>query len=288
MTMEKFNNDGYLLVKSVLDNNTIDKIVDEIYEKHPENKHVNRIADAWKQYDIMGHVAFNKKIINILTHLYNRKPVPFQTLNFYLGTEQKLHSDQIHFCSNPINFMCGVWIALEDITMDSGPLIYYPRSHKLPFYTMQRLGIEPGNYLEYENKMKIKIDAKIKKYNLTPKYGNIQKGDIIIWHANLIHGGSKRNNVNLTRKSIVIHYFFENCKYWTPLLSQPPNNIIYRYPNTFVDKKFEVPLTHNDKKYELKCAKKYKQTYLDLQNFTDEEAIEHYYKYGIYENRIFF
>ena len=283
-TIEKYNNDGYLVVKSLIDNETIDKIVEEIYEKHPENKNSNRIADAWKQYDSIGYLAFNKKIINILNHLYNKKPIPFQTLNFYSGTEQRLHSDQIHFCSEPINLMCGVWIALEDVSMDSGPLIYYPGSHKLPFYTMQRLGLETGNYGEYENK----IEQKINKFGLAPKYGNIKKGDIIIWQANLVHGGSKRNNMNLTRKSIVIHYFFENCKYWTPLLSQPPNNIVYRDPNTFVDKKFDLKINDKYQIDEIFCAKNYKKKYSDLQHLTDEEAVEHYYKHGIYEKRKFY
>jgi ectoine hydroxylase-related dioxygenase (phytanoyl-CoA dioxygenase family) len=283
MTIEKYNKDGYLVVKSVIDNDTIDRILNEIYEEHPENKNSNRIADAWKEYDIIGYLAFNKTIMNLLYYLYNRKPIPFQTINFYLGTEQKIHSDQIHFCSNPKNFMCGVWIALEDVSKDSGPLIYYPKSHNLPFYTMQHLKIKPGNYSEYEKK----IEQKINKFNLSPKYGNIKKGDIIIWHANLIHGGSKRNNMDLTRKSVVIHYFFENCKYWTPLLSEP-NNIIYRDPATFVDKKFNVTSLKKNKKTDLKYAKKYKQTYPDLQHLTDEEAFEHYYKYGIYEDRIFY
>lgn len=283
MTLDKFNKDGYLIIKSVIDNNTIDNINNEIYEKHPENKTPNRIADAWKQYDIIGYLAFNKRIMNILNYLYNKKPIPFQTLNFYVGTEQKLHSDQIHFCSNPINFMCGVWIALENISMDSGPLIYYPGSHKLPFYTMQNLKLEPGNYSEYENK----IQKKIKKTGINPDYGIINKGDIIIWHANLIHGGSKRNDINLTRKSIVIHYFFENCKYWTPLLSKP-NNIVYRESSNFIDAKFSLQYCNKYKKMDLDSVVNYKNLYTDLQHLTDEEAIEHYYKYGIGENRKFY
>ena len=63
MTIEKYNNDGYLIVKSVIDNETIDKIVEEIYVKHPENKNATRITDAWKQYDSIGYLAFNKKIM---------------------------------------------------------------------------------------------------------------------------------------------------------------------------------------------------------------------------------
>jgi len=281
MTLEQYNKHGYLIVKSVINNDTIDKIIDEIYEKHPENKNSSRITDAWKNHDVIGYLAFNNKIMNVLTQLYKRKPIPFQTLNFYLGTEQKVHSDQIHFCSDPVDLMCGVWIALEDVSVDSGPLVYYPGSHKLPFYSMQHLKIEPGNYVEYEKKIQQKID----KTGITPEYGVIKKGDIIIWHANLIHGGSKRNNINLTRKSVVIHYFFEKCKYWTPILSSP-NNIIYRNASDFVDKKFGSK-TASDKTNDIMNAKNYKNRYPDLQKLSDKQAIEHYYKHGIYENRIF-
>jgi ectoine hydroxylase-related dioxygenase (phytanoyl-CoA dioxygenase family) len=235
--IEKYENNGYLIIKSVIDNDTIDKIIHDVYEKHPENKNSSRITDAWQQHDLIGYLAFNKKITQILTHLYKRKPIPFQTLNFYVGTEQKLHSDQIHFCSFPLNFMCGVWVALEDVSIDSGPLIYYPGSHKLPFYTMQNLNVKPGDYAGYEKK----LEKKIMKFGLVPKYGTIKKGDILIWHANLIHGGSKRNNMKLTRKSIAIHYFFENCKYWTPLLSDE-QNIVFRDPSKFVSNKFDSSL----------------------------------------------
>jgi ectoine hydroxylase-related dioxygenase (phytanoyl-CoA dioxygenase family) len=238
---EKYDKEGYLIIKSVIDNDTIDKIVNEIYEKHPENKNSKRITDAWKEYDSIGYLAFNKKIMKMLSSLYKRKPIPFQTLNFYLGTEQKIHSDQIHFCSYPLGFMCGVWIALEDISPDSGPLIYYPKSHKLPFYSMQRLNIESASYSDYEKK----IEKKFAKYGLSPKYGTIKKGDILIWDSNLMHGGSKRNDPTITRKSIVIHYFFENCTYWTPLLSKP-GNIVLRDPKLFVSNRFNIDIGVGD------------------------------------------
>ena len=39
--------------------------------------------------------------------------------------------------------MCGVWVALEDVTEGSGPLDYLPGSHKLPVLTMQAAGRDP-------------------------------------------------------------------------------------------------------------------------------------------------
>ena len=55
------------------------------------------------------------EVVDLLTFLYGRRPVPFQTLDFCTGTHQELHSDEFHFDSLPPRFMCGVWIALEPI-----------------------------------------------------------------------------------------------------------------------------------------------------------------------------
>lgn len=40
-----------------------------------------------------------------------------------------------------------------------------------------------------------------------------RKGDILLWHGMLIHGGTKINNPALTRKSMVIHFVGEDCDY---------------------------------------------------------------------------
>ena len=53
--------------------------------------------------------------------------------------------------------MCGVWIALEDVDEDNGPLEYYPGSHRLPYFDLSHLGIlgssQEGHerYSEYED-----------------------------------------------------------------------------------------------------------------------------------------
>jgi len=46
-----------------------------------------------------------------------------------------------------------------------------------------------------------------------------RQGQALIWCANLLHGGSLQNNPTLTRWSQVTHYFFDDCVYYTPGLS---------------------------------------------------------------------
>ena len=47
--------------------------------------------------------------------------------------------------------MCGVWMALEDVHEDNGPLHYYPKSHKLPFYEMSDMGIKGSDSIKRKN-----------------------------------------------------------------------------------------------------------------------------------------
>jgi ectoine hydroxylase-related dioxygenase (phytanoyl-CoA dioxygenase family) len=171
-------------------------------------------------------VALADEILKKLTLLYRRKPIPFQTLNFSVGTQQRTHSDMIHFSSIPERFMCGVWMAMEDVHADNGPLHYYPKSHKLPFYEMKDMGIKgseglkmKNEYMDYGHYYENFIAAVVDDLSLEKKTLDIKKGQALIWSANLLHGGDKINNPGLTRNSQVTHYYFEDCIYYTPLFS---------------------------------------------------------------------
>lgn len=178
-----------------------------------------RIQDVWKTCPAVREIATNSGILDILRFLYRREPIPFQTLNFSLGTEQATHSDTIHFHCVPHRFMCGVWVALEDIDEDNGPLHVYPGSHKLPIWDMHDLGLPSGreSYEDYEQA----IRTFVKQMRLSKKKVCMKKGQMIIWAANLLHGGEPIRDLKRTRLSQVTHYFFENCLYYTPMDSDP-------------------------------------------------------------------
>ena len=219
--IESFNERGYLKVDFGLDPALLDTIVarvnsrygQEAGERHPGT----RAQDAWLQVDEIRRLAVDERIRTALAQLYGRQALPFQTLNFPVGTTQLAHSDTIHFNCIPRGYMAGVWVALEDIDGDNGPLVYYPGSHKLPEYSMRDLGLKPGyeHYLQYEQK----IQELIAKEGLEPEYGTMHKGGALIWHGNLLHGGAPRNDPARSRHSQVTHYYFAGCKYYTPMLS---------------------------------------------------------------------
>ncbi len=183
-----------------------------------------RVQDAWQNVPEVKSVACNPQILQLLSDLYGRRAFPFQTLNFPVGTQQHFHSDSAHFSSCPERFMVGVWLALEDIDRDNGPLVYYPGSHVLPVITNEHTGVNPdtrgdshSHYTSYERAWEAIVDAQ----GLKPAYFQAKKGQALIWAANLLHGGAPQNNLRRTRHSQVTHYYFEGCTYYTPLGSVP-------------------------------------------------------------------
>lgn len=183
-----------------------------------------RVQDAWNTVPEVKQIACNPQILKLLSELYGRRAFPFQTLNFPVGTQQHYHSDSIHFSSCPERFMAGVWVALEDIDTDNGPLVYYPGSHKLPVFTNEQLGINPNTQRDPNSHYHLYMkawEALVEALDLKPFYFHAKKGQALIWAANLLHGGAAQTDLKRTRYSQVTHYYFENCSYYTPLSSVP-------------------------------------------------------------------
>jgi phytanoyl-CoA dioxygenase PhyH len=220
-----YERDGLLVLDAVAPDDALDAIVadlDGLYGEPREEAGVRyfhrRIQDAWHVSEHVRALALDPGVLAFLEDLYGRKPLPFQTINFRRGSQQAAHSDAIHFHTIPEGYMCGVWVALEDMDMDNGPLIYYPGSHKLPYAKPADFGAEAKweNYPNYE----AYVADVIERQGLEPAYGTIRKGQAILWSANLIHGGAPVADPDRTRHSQVTHYFFEGCEYYTPMTSE--------------------------------------------------------------------
>jgi len=180
-----------------------------------------RIQDAWQFDDDVRAIAANQVVIDLLSKLYGRAAFPFQTLNFPVGTQQEGHSDSVHFSSLPERFMCGVWLAMEDVGPDAGPLFYYPGSHRWPVMTNSMIGrrgygADLGSAQDpYGPAWRALCEAHgAKEEVFLPR-----KGQALIWCANLLHGGSHQHDPRLTRWSQVTHYYFDDCIYYTPAFS---------------------------------------------------------------------
>jgi hypothetical protein len=177
-----------------------------------------RIQDVWHENEESYRIATNPAVLSLLETLYGRKSFPFQSLNFPVGTQQHYHSDSLHFSSMPERFMCGVWVALEDIDEDQGPLIYFPGSHKWPIYTGEHIGhTYMSDFGTYQARYEGVWTQLVEAAGLPAKRFSAKKGQALIWAANLLHGGDIHRDKSKTRWSQVTHYFFKDCAYYTPM-----------------------------------------------------------------------
>ena len=205
---------GYMILRHFFSDQDVNIILREIerligqhkLQPTPDNKllFANRVSPEIRA------ISYEKRLIDLLGFILDKEVVPFQTINFLYGSNQRAHSDSIHMTTYPLGYLIAVWIALEDTNPDNGPLFYYPGSHRLPYLlnndfnegeTSLRLGRK--DYGDYEDKM----EELIREKDLQKEVFLAKKGDILIWHANLIHGGLPVVNPALTRKSMVIHYY---------------------------------------------------------------------------------
>lgn len=227
--LRDWKDNGYLILNKFLPEKTVDDINEEIERLLQEKKIAftlgNKIMFANKESELIRSVTVTKEVTDILDFVLGRKVIPFQTINFITGSEQHAHSDSIHMTTYPLGYLIAIWVALEDISEDAGPLSYYPGSHKLPYLLND--GYERGgnvftvgadsNYLRYEQK----IGEVVQEKKLPKKVFTARKGDVLVWHANLIHGGEKIVRPGATRKSMVVHYFAEDVIKYHEITERP-------------------------------------------------------------------
>jgi hypothetical protein len=227
--IETFARDGYLIFDPEVPHDLLDRVVEETrtYEGSARLRD-GRILQGWPDCTAIRTLAVWESILDLLRLVYQREPIPFQTLNFGRGTEQATHSDTIHFQSYPANHMCGVWVALEDIGPDNGPLHYFVGSQKLPVYDLIDVGLpeDEGDYKNYSVYTDF-IHDMLETSGLRREEVRLPKGHALLWAANLFHGGSPIRDPESTRFSQVTHFFFEKCAYYTPMLSRPMLGKVY-------------------------------------------------------------
>jgi hypothetical protein len=227
-SLSSWSKNGYVILESFFQKEEIDLINQEI-EKLINAKKIrwndNRIMFAFKKSKILQSVATFPKLNNCIELLMGKKMDLFQSINFYQSSQQRTHSDSIHMTTFPNGNMIAVWVALQDIKETEGPLHYYPESHKLPYimnkdFDNRSSKYKLGNksYKDYEDKIEqiIKDNPSLKKEIFLAK-----KGDVLIWHANLLHGAEAKKDINSNRKSMVFHYYSKDAIAYHEITERP-------------------------------------------------------------------
>lgn len=178
-----------------------------------------RIKDAWRLCEAVRRLADDDGLAALLSAVYGRAMFPFQTLTFACGSQQHVHADAVHFNTVPDGFMCGVWVALEDVGPDSGPLLYAPGSHRYRHALNLEVGRVAAEGTQDQRRFHPLWAALLEHGEVTVERFLPRRGQALIWSAHLLHGGDIHRALEHTRWSQVTHYFGADCLYLTPMAS---------------------------------------------------------------------
>ncbi|MCG8332040.1 MAG: phytanoyl-CoA dioxygenase family protein [Chitinophagales bacterium] len=225
-----FIDEGYMILKGFFSDEqvaTLNEEVDQLLKSKTLdfNYTGRKIMESYKVSKTADQVFFkNQELLSLLNFTMGKTVIPFHTINFIEGSEQRAHSDSIHMTTHPLGYLIASWTALEPVGRHNGTLFFYPKSHLLPYVTTEdfpagntRWRIGQNSNKKYEDH----IEQLIEQHGLEKRYFNAEPGDILIWHANLIHGGSAIEQNGATRKSMVAHYFCEDVICYHEISQRP-------------------------------------------------------------------
>lgn len=218
--MVDYERDGLIVAPALVDRRLVDAVRSE-FDAHWDHRSTgsDRVQDLWLRSPAVRALAAHGGIAELLDELYGRRSIPFQTLNFRHGTAQPLHSDQIHFDTVPSGWMCGVWVALEDVGAGQGPLRWVPGSHRGPAIDAEAFGsgAERFDDVAYEAEVRRLVEAR----GWRTRDEQVDAGDVVVWSSGVLHGGAPVEVAGSTRYSQVTHYVFDGRPAVTPQRSIP-------------------------------------------------------------------
>lgn len=221
---------GYAVLEGFFDPALIDRINGEIEErlaggKLSFNRGSERVRNVFKKCPSAAEAVLDPQLTDLLSYLLGREVGIWQSISFFRGSRQGAHSDAFHMMTKPPGYLVAIWIALEDISPDCGPVFYLPGTHRLPYITTEDLDLPsngsklfvPDKAAAYYERIKQEIrEAGVEPVQFLPK-----KGDVLIWHSNLLHGGGPITNPESTRRSLVAHYYGADTLRWHEIAEHP-------------------------------------------------------------------
>ena len=207
---EFFETNGYLIIKNAIGQEIVDKYEREWDKENLEKRNERGLLEGWEghssylQHDLIKDILCHQSIQDVFVDI--EKGVALHSSRTYgTSTEMPWHHDSVLPNEVAGDNYIGVWVAIEDVTEDSGPFEFIPGSHiwDIDFseaYSVAEIGSFEGNYGSFN------LEEEISKRNVESVKFLANRGDVLVWHGRLVHRGSIPKNKAITRKALIGHY----------------------------------------------------------------------------------
>jgi len=161
-----------------------------------------KLNDIYVISDAARRMFLHDRVVRMVSLILDDEVVGCNSLTFEHGSTQPPHIDHVYMTPLVPRRLVASWIALEDVRSDAGPLSLWPGSHRLrPFDFGGTYHYSPEKEAQHTSYVAEQA-ARFPEFRFMAK-----KGDVLLWHALLVHGGSPIDTHGRTRKSMACHYF---------------------------------------------------------------------------------
>jgi phytanoyl-CoA hydroxylase len=209
--LRSLRDEGLAILRGNVPHDACDAVIrdfDDYCRRHPESAEYRdahalheRLAGLHLESAAARRVVFDPNVMALVEAAFRAAPVAVGSLYFEKGSTQSVHRDTPAFFTNPLNHFFGVWTALEDVHEGAGPLIYYRGGHRVApdaaLFLDRRVSLE--NYFR-------RVEQACREAGLELLEFYPRKGDTLVWHPQLPHGGAPIADPRRSRRSLVAHY----------------------------------------------------------------------------------
>jgi len=251
--LRAWSRDGFLVLPGVMTDEEarrIDGVLDDEWARREGNVHeVDLLTGphAWRTYKMndvpdgsraqvyklnnlfvrrpeVRSVALSPRMRAILHQILEAEPLICNSLNFERGSQQPYHIDTWYMPPPVDNRMVAAWFALDDVDATNGPLSYYPGSHLIPPYRFSDGRLNENR--DERPQCDAYLRSEIARRGLHPTEFHGKRGDVFLWHAQLLHAGRPILDMNRTRRSMVVHYW-RACDVGSEQMREDPSSGSY-------------------------------------------------------------
>ena len=181
------------------------------------NKHdsLNKIGHALHKFcPAFKNFTYNDKVQSLAKRLGFVDPVICQSMYIFkpprIGGKVVPHQDGTFLYVEPLKVV-GLWIALEDATLDNGCLWFIPGSHKEGIHNGRRMIRNPDTNASATTTFTAEEPTyDDSKFVPVP----IKKGSMIAIHGTVVHK-SKENNSDKSRHIYTFHFYEQHGAKWS-------------------------------------------------------------------------
>lgn len=173
-----------------------------------KHRSINKIGHALHAFsEPFKKFTFSEKVQGVAKSLGFVDPVICQSMYIFkqpgIGGEVVPHQDSTYLYTSPHKLL-GMWLALEDATLENGCLWFIPESHKDGIHGNRRMIRNPN---KDEGQSRTTFTGEQVKYD-SEKFvaGPVKKGTLVLIHGEVVHK-SERNLSENSRHIYTFHLF---------------------------------------------------------------------------------